>query len=157
MIFNISGCGAGQTGCEQRKKNNFERIDGYKKRTAKPDQFSADGGRCRRAGFVRQKRKIFRDGGDRRGFYHSCDPQILLDELEITLGADDRCLAQTGGATSSAVFSDLGRITIPGRSADNVIYFVLNNKSAAKLKTLSPTACRSFPATFRASRLKAQR
>ena len=89
--------------------------------------------------------------------YHSCDPQILLDELEITLGADDRYLAQTGGATSSAVFSDLGRITIPGRSADNVVYFILNNKSAAKLKTLSPTACRSFPATFRASRLKAQR
>lgn len=60
--------------------------------------------------------------------YRSCDPQILLDELELTLGADDRCLAHTvGGATSSATFNDLGRITIPGRSADNVIYFVLNN------------------------------
>ncbi len=59
--------------------------------------------------------------------YRSCDAQILLDEVEVTLGADDRCIAHTGGATSSAVFNDLGRITIPGRSADNVIYFILNN------------------------------
>lgn len=60
--------------------------------------------------------------------YRSCDPQILLDELELVLGADDRCLAHTvGGAPSSATFNDLGRITLPGRSADNVIYFVLNN------------------------------
>ncbi|HVE56994.1 MAG TPA: hypothetical protein VNB22_09205 [Pyrinomonadaceae bacterium] len=60
--------------------------------------------------------------------YRSCDPQILLDELELVLGADDRCLAHTvGGATSSATFDNLGRITIPGRSADNVVYFILNN------------------------------
>ena len=59
--------------------------------------------------------------------YRSCDAQILLDEMEITLGADDRCLVHTGGATSSATFSDLGRITIPGRTADNVVYFILNN------------------------------
>jgi len=60
--------------------------------------------------------------------YRSCDPAILLAEIEVTLGADDRCLANTvGGATSSATFSDLGRITIPGRSVDNVVYFILNN------------------------------
>lgn len=60
--------------------------------------------------------------------YRSCDPQILLDELELTLGADDRCLAHTvGGATSSGTFNDIGRITIPGKSADNVIYFIANN------------------------------
>lgn len=67
--------------------------------------------------------------------YHSCDPQVLLDELEVTLGADDRCLAHTvGGATSSATFNDLGRITIPGRTADNVIYFVLNNTVSSGLQ-----------------------
>jgi hypothetical protein len=60
--------------------------------------------------------------------YHSCDPAILLAEAEVTLGADDRCLVNTvGGGTSSATFNDLGRITIPGRTADNVIYFILNN------------------------------
>ncbi len=60
--------------------------------------------------------------------YRSCDPAILLADLELVLGADDRCLVNTvGGGTLSATFNDLGRITIPGRSADNVIYFVLNN------------------------------
>jgi len=67
--------------------------------------------------------------------YRSCDPQVLLDELEVTLGADDRCLAHTvGGAISSATFNDLGRITIPGRTADNVIYFVLNNTVSSGLQ-----------------------
>lgn len=60
--------------------------------------------------------------------YRSCDPAILLAEAQVTLGADDRCLVNAvGGASASATFSDMGRITIPGRSADNVIYFVLNN------------------------------
>jgi hypothetical protein len=60
--------------------------------------------------------------------YHSCDPTVLLTELNLTLGADDRCLAHTvGGATSTGTFDDIGRITIPGRSADNVIYFITNN------------------------------
>ena len=60
--------------------------------------------------------------------YYSCDPAILLAEAGVTLGADDRCLVNAvGGASASATYTDLGRITIPGRSADNVIYFVLNN------------------------------
>lgn len=60
--------------------------------------------------------------------YHSCDPQVLLDELQLTLSPDDRCLAAAnGGASASATFTDIGRITIPGRSADNVIYFIANN------------------------------
>jgi hypothetical protein len=60
--------------------------------------------------------------------YRSCDAAILLAELDLVLGADDRCLAHPfPGPTSSATFSDLGRITIPGRSADNVIYFILQN------------------------------
>jgi len=60
--------------------------------------------------------------------YRSCDPQILLDELQLTLGTDDRCLAAVnGGAAASGIFTDLGRITIPGRTVDNVIYFIANN------------------------------
>lgn len=65
--------------------------------------------------------------------YRSCDPAILLAELELVLGADDRCLAQPFGAgTVSATFTDLGRITIPGRSVDNVVYFVLNNTASSE-------------------------
>jgi hypothetical protein len=60
--------------------------------------------------------------------YRSCDPTILFDELDgLTLGPDDRCMAHTvGGPTSVGTFDDLGRITIPGRSADNTIYFIIN-------------------------------
>jgi hypothetical protein len=67
--------------------------------------------------------------------YRSCDPAVLLAELDLTLGADDRCLAHVvGGATSSGTFDDLGRITIPGKSADNVIYFILNNTVNSDLR-----------------------
>jgi hypothetical protein len=60
--------------------------------------------------------------------YLSCDPAILLAEAGVTLGADDRCLAYTLGSPNVVgTFTDMGRITIPGRSADNVIYFILNN------------------------------
>ncbi|MBP6212403.1 MAG: hypothetical protein KA447_05120 [Pyrinomonadaceae bacterium] len=45
----------------------------------------------------------------------------------MTLGSDDRCFVHTiGGPITSGTYTDLGRITIPGRSADNVVYFVLN-------------------------------
>jgi hypothetical protein len=67
--------------------------------------------------------------------YHSCDPQVLLDELELVLGADDRCLAHTvGSPTSTGTFTDLGRITIPGRTVDNVIYFIVNNGVSTDLQ-----------------------
>jgi hypothetical protein len=60
--------------------------------------------------------------------YHSCDAAILLAEIEVVLGADDRCLVNTlGGGTVNMTYNDLGRITIPGRSVDNVVYFILNN------------------------------
>ncbi len=60
--------------------------------------------------------------------YYSCDPQVLQADLQLTLGADDRCLAHTpGAATSRGTFDDIGRITLPGRSADNVVYFIVNN------------------------------
>lgn len=59
--------------------------------------------------------------------YLSCDPAVLLADLNLTLGPDDRCLAHTVGTGSvSGTFNDLGRITIPGRSADNTIYFIIN-------------------------------
>lgn len=60
--------------------------------------------------------------------YYSCDPAILLAELELTLGADDRCLAlPTPGQSVTATFNDIGRIKIPKNSVDNVIYFIQSN------------------------------
>jgi hypothetical protein len=60
--------------------------------------------------------------------YYSCDPVILLTDLELTLGADDRCLAlPTLGTSAAATFNDIGRINIPARSVDNTIYFIQNN------------------------------
>ena len=48
----------------------------------------------------------------------------------VTLGPDDRCIEVnpadlSGFATGD--FLNLGRITIPGRSVDNVVYFIPNN------------------------------
>ena len=54
----------------------------------------------------------------------SCDP------IDIgPLGPDDRCILVTDPtvAVPSTTFNDLGRITIPGRSADNVIYAIANH------------------------------
>lgn len=72
--------------------------------------------------------------------YYSCDPAILLAELELTLGADDRCLAApTPGVAVNGQFNDIGRITIPGRSADNVFFFLANNLVNYDLLNPNPT------------------
>lgn len=61
--------------------------------------------------------------------YRSCDPQILLDELELVLAADDHCIVHNSvtpmGTTS--VFDTVWQITIPGNTVDNVIYPMLTN------------------------------
>lgn len=78
--------------------------------------------------------------------YHSCDPPVLLAELNLTLGADDRCLAHTvGGGFSTGTFDDLGRITIPAKAADNVIYFILNNTVSNDFRN---DYANGFPAFF---------
>lgn len=60
--------------------------------------------------------------------YTSCDPAVLLNDLGVTLGADDRCLAVTNPAlTTAATFTDMARITIPGRSVSDIIYTVNNH------------------------------
>jgi len=60
--------------------------------------------------------------------YYSCDPAILLADLDLTLGTDDRCLAlPTLGQNVSGTFNDIGRISIPAKSVDNTIYFIQNN------------------------------
>ena len=60
--------------------------------------------------------------------YISCDPAVLLADLGITLGPDDRCLAAPNpSVTSTAVFTDMARITVPGRSISNVLYMINNH------------------------------
>lgn len=63
--------------------------------------------------------------------YSSCDPTVLLNDLGVTLAADDHCIVYT---TSPAmqftnVFDPAWQITIPGRTVDNVIYPMLNNRA----------------------------
>lgn len=61
--------------------------------------------------------------------YRSCDPQILLDELQTTLAPDDHCIVHnsTTPMTTTSVFDPVWQITIPANSVDNVIYPMLNN------------------------------
>jgi len=60
--------------------------------------------------------------------YSSCDPAVLLADLGLTLGPDDRCLAlPTLGQSAVATFNDIGRINIPKNSVDNTIYFIQTN------------------------------
>lgn len=61
--------------------------------------------------------------------YRSCDPQILLDDLGLTLAADDHCIVHnsTTPMVTTSVFDPVWQITIPANSVDNVIYPMLNN------------------------------
>jgi hypothetical protein len=61
--------------------------------------------------------------------YRSCDPQILLDELGLTLAADDHCIVHnsTTPMATTSVFDPVWQITIPANTVDNVIYPMLNN------------------------------
>lgn len=59
--------------------------------------------------------------------YSSCDPAILLADLELVLGPDDRCLAAPNPAvTASAIFTDIARINLPAKANKNILY-VINN------------------------------
>jgi hypothetical protein len=62
--------------------------------------------------------------------YRSCDPQILLDELQLTLAADDHCIVHNSATpmATTSVFDPVWQITIPANSVDNVIYPMLNNQ-----------------------------
>ena len=61
-----------------------------------------------------------------------CDPLIIGE-----LGPDDRCLEVTDQAvTTTATFNDIGRITLPGRQADNIIYLIGNHNISSFLLNL---------------------
>lgn len=67
--------------------------------------------------------------------YHSCDPTVLLDELGVRLGEDDRCLVNTpNGPTARATFDNIGRFSMPGGAIDNLLHYVLNNTVQTELQ-----------------------
>lgn len=60
--------------------------------------------------------------------YSSCDPAILLNDLGLVLGSDDRCLAAPNpGVTSTATFTDIARINLPAKANANILYMVNNH------------------------------
>jgi hypothetical protein len=59
--------------------------------------------------------------------YYSCDPTVLATD-GIVLGVDDRCMEVSNPLiATTATFNDIGRIKLPAKSADNVIYYVANH------------------------------
>ena len=60
--------------------------------------------------------------------YSSCDPAVLLNDLGVTLGVDDRCLAATNPAvTTTATFDNIARINLPAKANSNILYMINNH------------------------------
>lgn len=64
----------------------------------------------------------------------TCDPAVIG-----TLGPDDRCIvaADPNLVTPGITFNDLGRITIPARSIDNVLYAIANHNVFISFRNIS--------------------
>lgn len=82
--------------------------------------------------------------------YRSCDPQILLDELQLTLAPDDHCIVHTSATpmTTTSVFDPAWQITIPANSVDNVIYPMLNNTVGYDATPSTPPTGNGYLAGF---------
>ena len=82
--------------------------------------------------------------------YRSCDPQVLLDELQLTLAADDHCIVHTSATpmTTTSVFDPVWEITIPANSIDNVIYPLLNNTVGYDATPSTPPTGNGYGAGF---------
>lgn len=60
--------------------------------------------------------------------YSSCDPAVLLADLGLVLGVDDRCLAAANPAmTTAATFENVARINLPARANSNILYMINNH------------------------------
>ena len=79
--------------------------------------------------------------------YHSCDPQVLLDELGMTLAPDDKCIEHSIAAPMGpiqTVSDPQWQITIPGKTVDNVIFPLLNNNFNFTVDSLNPGSVSMF-------------
>jgi hypothetical protein len=63
----------------------------------------------------------------------------VCDPVALELGPDDRCLVvdPNSATTQVGTFNDIGRVTLPGKLADNVIYLIGNHNTNFVL--LNPT------------------
>lgn len=63
--------------------------------------------------------------------YYSCDPAVLLSELQLTLAPDDHCVVHNYPAGPSmgptVIFDNVWQVTIPKNTISNVVYPLLNN------------------------------
>ncbi|MBX3283000.1 MAG: hypothetical protein KF756_11035 [Acidobacteria bacterium] len=63
--------------------------------------------------------------------YHSCDPQVLLDELGITLAGDDKCVVHNPPAApmnqTQVLYDPAWEYTIPKNTLNNTLYVLTNN------------------------------
>jgi len=86
--------------------------------------------------------------------YRSCDPQILLDELQTVLAADDHCIVHnsTTPMVTTTVFDPVWQITIPANSVDNVIYPMLNNTVGYDATPSSPGSGNGYVTGFASMR-----
>jgi hypothetical protein len=67
----------------------------------------------------------------------SCDPI----DIGFELGPDDRCLLVTNPAvTTIGQFNDIGRIALPGKKADNIIYLIANHTTSFVFQNLTAGA-----------------
>lgn len=74
-------------------------------------------------------------------FFGTASTGVVLISADCTpagigfeLGPDDRCLTITDPAvTTVGTYNDIGRITMPARKADNVIYAIANHTASAIL------------------------
>ncbi|HQZ82365.1 MAG TPA: hypothetical protein PLR83_04030 [Pyrinomonadaceae bacterium] len=63
--------------------------------------------------------------------YHSCAPQVLLDELGLTLAADDKCIVHNPPSApmnqTQVLYDPAWEYTIPKNTLSNTLYIVTNN------------------------------
>ena len=63
--------------------------------------------------------------------YHSCTPQVLLDELGLTLAADDKCIVHNPPSApmnqTQVLYDPAWEYTIPKNTVSNTLYVMTNN------------------------------
>jgi len=63
--------------------------------------------------------------------YHSCTPQVLLDELGLTLAADDKCIVHNPPSApmnqTQVLYDPAWEYTIPKNTLGNTLFVLTNN------------------------------
>ncbi|KXK04190.1 MAG: hypothetical protein UZ17_ACD001000885 [Acidobacteria bacterium OLB17] len=71
--------------------------------------------------------------------YHSCDPQVLLNDLGLTLAADDKCIVHNPPSApmnqTQVLYDPAWEYTIPKNTVSNTLYILTNNNPALTPRT----------------------